>query len=590
MTETKIINVAKEDSVDEVLDFFKNSPASEVIFIFPKGSRFSKSPAYLTAIKEEAAEAGKKISIMTGDQQLLQFAEELSIPLLDGGPVKKSPSPEILPEDSSRDFSDSPEILPRFYEQENGGEKLSVELATAKYFGGSEKLVKDIFEPKGKNYLPISEEKTREIKLEVDKPEGFESESDEKLLGIWNRKPISKSKGFRWPKFSFIQFKKAKKIWTAVVAVVFIGVILFVFLGSAKAQLIIRPKSEKVSFQIKTEASIALPAVNAEFNKIPGQQIDVKKEETGIFPLSGQKDVVQKATGEIIIYNKGLTEQKLVATTRFESKDGFIFRIPQSVVVPAGKSTVSGITPGSVKAVVNADRPGKEYNIGPNSFTIPGFQGNPKFDEFYATSEKPMVGGFIGVAKVVSETDYSSAVESLKTKLKEEISGSLKSQLGNLKMAGSAQVVFEEPIANAKIGEAPINAEGKSEELKITLAGRYKTVGFSESDIVNLAKTYISNVKKMELAEKGLSFSYQDPVLSQNGQDLKFTTVVSGTAFMVIKEEKIKNDILGLDSEAVRLYFNNQKEIESVRIFLSPFWVKTISKNPDKVQLQLVID
>lgn len=129
---------------------------------------------------------------------------------------------------------------------------------------------------------------------------------------------------------------------------------------------------------------------------------------------SAPKEVKQKSSGEIVIYNNySNSPQILIKNTRFQAPDGKIFRISNSVTVP-GKV---GTTPGSVKAIVSADTYGSEYNIGPTEFTIPGFKGTARYSTFYAKSTSSMKGGMTGIVQTISPDDIDSANKDLKKDL-----------------------------------------------------------------------------------------------------------------------------------------------------------------------------
>src|SRR3989344_755828 len=149
-------------------------------------------------------------------------------------------------------------------------------------------------------------------------------------------------------------------------------------------------------------------------------------------PASGEEKVERKASGKIIIYNNnGMNGQKLVANTRFETPDGLIFRIQESVLVP-GQKTVSGVaTPGSITATVHADQPGEKYNVGLSDFTIPGFKSDSRFVKIIAKSDPkfPIKGGFVGAVKKIAPTDAASAKLAIETQLKNELQEDLKSQI-----------------------------------------------------------------------------------------------------------------------------------------------------------------
>jgi hypothetical protein len=66
---------------------------------------------------------------------------------------------------------------------------------------------------------------------------------------------------------------------------------------------------------------------------------------------------------------------------------------------------------------------------------------------------------------------------------------------------------------------------------------------------------------------------------------MTFDARVQGTSAGVVDITKIKKDVLGLNESAIRSYFKNLKEVESVHIVLSPFWIKSIPKDPSKVKI-----
>ncbi|MFO0743498.1 MAG: hypothetical protein U0469_00370 [Candidatus Paceibacterota bacterium] len=138
---------------------------------------------------------------------------------------------------------------------------------------------------------------------------------------------------------------------------------------------------------------------------------------------SAPKEVNQKSSGEITIYNNYSTNpQILIKNTRFQTSDGKIFRINDSVTVP-GKN---GNTPGSVTAKVSADTYGSDYNIKPSDFTIPGFKGTPRYAGFYAKSVSPMSGGMSGTVSTVSPEDIMVVNNDLKPSINSTLTTSTK--------------------------------------------------------------------------------------------------------------------------------------------------------------------
>jgi len=101
-----------------------------------------------------------------------------------------------------------------------------------------------------------------------------------------------------------------------------------------------------------------------------------------------------KASGTIIVFNEYSSDsQLLIASTRFLSSNGKIFRTTKNIYVPGTKTENDEIIPGSIDVEVLADYWGDEYNIGSSDFTISGFKGTAKYTDFYGKSNTAMSGG-----------------------------------------------------------------------------------------------------------------------------------------------------------------------------------------------------
>jgi len=131
------------------------------------------------------------------------------------------------------------------------------------------------------------------------------------------------------------------------------------------------------------------------------EMLRLEESKSKIIKAVGIEKIEKKATGKIKIFNVFSSKsQTLVASTRFETADGKIYRISNSVTVPGSVSQGNKVIPGAVSVNVLADQAGEQYNIGLTDFTIPGFKETSKYEKFYARSETEMTGGFVGEAVV----------------------------------------------------------------------------------------------------------------------------------------------------------------------------------------------
>lgn len=580
MGSTKIIHVLKNDGFEEIFDLFRNTEASEVIFIFPKGSKLARQSQHFSAIKREADSSGKRVSIMTADPIVAQFASQNNLELLKTPESKKreatvlnyTPEPVVVladnsdPEEQADENEDN--VEPR------------VQLAAART-NNPPRTIKDIVGPEREIKRPIKIREERAKPFEVEIARGIqEGRVTGDITQVWTsrenetRQIFKPAQSIRRIKSSAI-FRRSPLFFVGG-AVVVLFLILYATLGSA--QITIKPRKQPLNFQIKASASNIATAINLDFNRVPGQHFGYKDEESGTFPTTGQKEVVQKAGGKITIYNKSASSQRLVATTRFKSPSGLIFRIPETISVPAATGSGINLKEGSIESLVYADKAGSDYNISPAIFTIPGFEGTPKFNDFYAKSTQSMTGGIIGPSKVVTEEDFAKAQETITAKLKEKVLRALKDQAGELKILDSTEIKLDPPVTNAKVG-------GAAETLQMTIKGVASTMAFRKSDALELVKSYVSQKGDLELLEKNLTINYLNPQNNADNSIMTFDIQATGQSATNIDQDKILKDILGMREDAIRNYFKNIKEIESARVTLSPFWVTSIPKDPGKVKL-----
>lgn len=196
-----------------------------------------------------------------------------------------------------------------------------------------------------------------------------------------------------------------------------IGGLLTVF---GKATLTITPKI------IEADIDTNITAYTDDTGPVSYSMIDLSLEETKQAPATDERYVERQAQGTITIYNNfDESDQRLITNTRFETTDGLIYRIRESVVVPGKQGTV----PGSVDVVVYADEAGENYNKTDAEFTIPGFKGDPRFNAFSAKTKTALSGGFKGTEKQVAEGVKSAAINDLDVTLKAELLRSVREQV-----------------------------------------------------------------------------------------------------------------------------------------------------------------
>lgn len=425
----------------------------------------------------------------------------------------------------------------------------------------------------------VGEKKEEEIEIEekIEKEEVIQPE-------ILEEAPVEEERIFTEDLFTS-KSKKKKKIFvlTGVICLIILGIIFCSTLS--KAEIVIKPKTEKIQFQTELNVNKNVAFIELDNNRIPGQFFQVEKEEQREFPATQEKELKEKAKGIITVYNQySSAPQTIVKTTRFVSEKELVFRTTKTIVIPGAKVEGGQIIASSIDIEVEAAEPGDKYNIGPVSFTIPGFKGTSKYIGFYGKSTQPMTGGVVGKVKVVSEEDIQGATDvlavELKGKAKKELEKKIPSDLKILE-----DTILEEIIESSSNIEA--NQPAERFTLKVKVAA--KVLGFNENDAISLIndnlKSKISEDKS--LVPDTIEFSYTIADINLEKGTAKLACDVEENVAWNINLEEIKRALAGKNEIEVRQYFASRVEIESVKVIFWPFWVKNIPSKEDKIKITL---
>ncbi|MCI0542443.1 hypothetical protein L0Y69_01655, partial [bacterium] len=301
---------------------------------------------------------------------------------------------------------------------------------------------------------------------------------------------------------------------------------------------------------------------------------------------TGEKFVEKKATGKIIIYNSFSAEpQRLVKNTRFESPDGKIYRISESIVVPGMKKEGGNDIPGTLEVTVYADLPGKEYNIGIVDFTVPGFKGSPRYEKFSAKGKTPMAGGFQGKMKVVAEQDLEAAKSDLEGNLKAALwtKALAEKPAGTVIWQSVSEYEFEHTTKDSDDGSVTAEATGVLslgifDEKAISHGIAKRSFSLSEEEIV-----LADNLAELTVEFKDIS-RLKTPDLP-TGEIL-----VSGKSTIVwqVDTNKLAEELAGVKKQEYKGVFAKFPGIERARVTLRPFWKTRFPEDPNDITVEIL--
>jgi hypothetical protein len=579
-----------DEEITSIIDRLRKSKAREVYFVVPQRSLVLQSTVSLKLLKREANKLGKQISVVTQDPEGKMRAEKSGIYVLENisdlGIDLETEKSQIFQSKSGKSAKGLNEISSQnsraqdigsaeFYGNLAKQKKIKAEKIASQrefgaddFFNSQEDNEEDnkIYHPEEKFKMKPDKEKELEEFYENKRSVSVEQEKNN------SRIPIS---------------EKMKKI---TLLFVFLGLLIIGGLGAyllvPKATVYITTRDEQKSFDAEIKGDINVSQSDSNNLIIPARIIEVEDSLISDFTPSGKNTSNQKAKGSVTIYNEfSSAPQSLVATTRILSSDGKLFRLSKGVTVPGTTEVNGSIQPGAIKAVVIADAPGEEYNIGPGSFTIPGFKGSAKYEKFYAKSTEAMLGGGskgTGGLANVSATDISSAKQKTESDLTAKMEENAKNQIkkGEILLEEAEEKNITESSSSVRTGEV-------SNSFKYTAKEKIKFMVFSEDDLKLAikknfeAKNKISNIDQITM---GLDYGESSPNFGVGTIAIKVSVKISSKG--EINREKLKQELLGKNAEQVGDLVKSYSQIKNIDV---EFWPSFLPEKIPSIKQRLEV-
>ncbi len=359
-------------------------------------------------------------------------------------------------------------------------------------------------------------------------------------------------------------YKKNKKSYMKKIIIgVLIGIIIFFGFIFSRTEAIITIHSKKSTEDISLQ--IPLDSKNPQIT-----QTQITKSLSKTLPATSEQQVEKQASGRIKIINTHKeTPQELVKNTRFQTPNGLVYRIKDSIVVPGYTMSGSNVVPGTLEVEVYADSAGEEYNISKTKFTIPGFAGREQFDKITAETVGDMSGGYIGVRKVVTED--------AKEKAQEELEMELKTQIEQTQNQSTEYVLVPDPTT-LSYGELQDKAEGNS--ITLTLSASVDAYSFVKKDLFSFI-----GQNSIEGATTNDQFTLEGNSLTYLVEDKMVKMTGSTEVIWITDTEQLKKDFAGKKRSEVVTVIDAYRSFEKTDAELSPFWKTRFPSDPLKIEV-----
>ncbi|MDZ7726338.1 MAG: hypothetical protein U5L75_02030 [Candidatus Campbellbacteria bacterium] len=343
----------------------------------------------------------------------------------------------------------------------------------------------------------------------------------------------------------------------------------------AKATVTLVPRTENVTLDEEVE----LTQENTGSASLTYEVLNITETMSEAVDSEGEEEVERRAQGPITIFNTTENDEPLIANTRFETSDGRIYRIGDSVVVPGVRADGS---PGSITVTVTADEPGEEYNLSEGRFTIPGLEGTELYETMYAEADSEISGGFVGVEQVIGDATEEEARENLRNSLESELQNKITESLPENKILipGSTFIEYEDLPNTTDENAVNVRTEGTLYGIMIS---HDLLAGYIATENVDNYQNQPLNIINIQELQIGLT---EDEInIDSIGENLTLT--ISGEAILewIIEEQAVTESIMGEPRTEAITILSERPEIRDARLELVPGFMRTVPSNSEKVEV-----
>lgn len=333
------------------------------------------------------------------------------------------------------------------------------------------------------------------------------------------------------------------------------------------------PEQERISDKIIVDVYNSLAETGSINEKnIEGVVEQLEIEETGTYSSNGEEVVGKEIDGRVRIINNYSQNQPLVASTRLLSPNDKLYRIEETVNVPAG---------GSVEVDIYTEDPSPEKAISSTEFTIPGLWAGLQ-DRIYAES----LGKFTYETKkkiFVKESDIDQSISDLKQKLENKVE----------KRFAHGYKGYEEIVYDIKNDSATFEIDAEAgdevEDFQATMEAKVNVVSFDNNRIMRAAeKRLVSRIpddkQLTDFNKDGMNYSIDN--FDRNKGKAAVEVNFDGSMTLADDPHIInRKEILGLNKEQLRDYLNSFEYISDYKIDFTPSFIDKTPTLVDRIDI-----
>ena len=359
-----------------------------------------------------------------------------------------------------------------------------------------------------------------------------------------------------------------KKIAITFIFLTALLALIVVYFSLSKATVTLVPNemltAKEFSVKIPITTATSSPALLTA--TVEEQEVDIVQS----YEVENFRTEEGKAKGTVTIINKNNQNQVLIATTRFLSPDGLLFRLTNQVSIPAG---------GETTAEIRADEIGSKYDISAAHFSIPGLSESLQ-QKIYGITKEPMTGGLKRIGTLTSDEITKAQKQNIES-LDKEIENKLNFEVDEEKIVLTEKEILSEDISNKEGDEI--------EKFTITLKMKVKIITVNKEKLLSWSKDQY----KKDLVETNEIINYDLDKFTYSLKDMASTFITMETSLpaYVLGTLDIANfdkkKLYGLDENGLKTFFIQYDNVKEVEVQFWPFWVRSVPSMQDHIDIKI---
>ncbi len=370
--------------------------------------------------------------------------------------------------------------------------------------------------------------------------------------------------------------KKRERRWVLLAGILLLFFAGYLYYSHYGTRVIIHPSTAS----IEEEREVLVRGSGSLGNEeIRGVMLSEEVKSSQEFPVEETEMIKERAEGRIEVcqeYSESAVPFR--EGTRFVSDEGKLFEAVDEFTLPSIHENQ-----GCEWVEVVAAEPGEEYNIGEDpDFALPGLEGTAIYGSVKGRSFELHKEGREEEVPYLGEETMQKAEEEMKEDLLERGREMIESEYAEDYLLTSDEQFTTEIV------EKDFQEKEDEDVFDFTLLVRTKALAIDKQSVKDLIYNFLPEDHTWRKGEEEISFEVKE--IDFDKKEGKILLYFAGEIYEEMNRERIKREIIGIDTEKAEEILGEMLEVEKIEVKPFPFGLGRVVEEPERVEVRLKFD